>query len=238
MKPNTYYFPHDYNARRDPKIIRLIRDLKMDGYGTFWSVVEMLYDSGGFLLESEIPAYAWELRISEDNLKSVIYDYGLFKIEDGRITSDSALRRLEVRAEKSTKYRNNALKRWLKGDSDNGEEKNDENTKNGNPKKPAKKPKPVFRAPTLEQVKAFFFHQGVKNDEYAKFFDYYSSKNWKVGNVSMSDWLAAARRWLRNDYPGIDIRPCTVEDITSMLEEAPEQVFGSDGYEKPNLAIL
>lgn len=52
-----------------------------------------------------------------------------------------------------------------------------------------------FYIPTIEEVKEFF-----ENDiEADKYFNYYSSKGWVVGNKSpMKDWKAAARNWKMN----------------------------------------
>ncbi len=52
-----------------------------------------------------------------------------------------------------------------------------------------------FYIPSIEEVKEFF-----ENDlEADKYFNYYSSKGWVVGNKSpMKDWKAAARNWKMN----------------------------------------
>ncbi len=52
-----------------------------------------------------------------------------------------------------------------------------------------------FYKPSIEEVKEFF-----ENDlEAEKYFNYYSSKGWVVGNKSpMKDWKAAARNWKMN----------------------------------------
>ncbi len=52
-----------------------------------------------------------------------------------------------------------------------------------------------FYLPSIEEVKEFF-----ENDlEAEKYFNYYSSKGWVVGNKSpMKDWKAAARNWKMN----------------------------------------
>ena len=65
---------------------------------------------------------------------------------------------------------------------------NNTNTKNS-------KKNSSFYVPTIEEVKEFF-----ENDlEAEKYFNYYSSKGWVVGNKSpMKDWKAAARNWKMN----------------------------------------
>lgn len=55
-----------------------------------------------------------------------------------------------------------------------------------------------FTPPTVEDVRAFAEQHNLtmKAEEFA---DYYASKGWKVGNVAMKDWRAAARNWARRD---------------------------------------
>lgn len=51
-----------------------------------------------------------------------------------------------------------------------------------------------FVAPTLDEVK-----NEMGNDlEADKFFDFYTSKGWKVGKTPMVDWRASVRTWKRN----------------------------------------
>lgn len=51
-----------------------------------------------------------------------------------------------------------------------------------------------FIAPTLDEVKS-----EMGNDlEAEKFFDFYTSKGWKVGKAPMVDWRASVRTWKRN----------------------------------------
>ena len=41
-KRDTFYFPHEYNAKDDPKCERLIWEMGMEGYGMFWTLLEVL----------------------------------------------------------------------------------------------------------------------------------------------------------------------------------------------------
>lgn len=54
-----------------------------------------------------------------------------------------------------------------------------------------------FAKPTAEEVKAYSIELGVSNFDADHFVDYYESKGWKVGKVSMKDWKATVRNWLR-----------------------------------------
>jgi hypothetical protein len=59
-----------------------------------------------------------------------------------------------------------------------------------------------FYKPSMEEVKDFFKKSPVTEHaevEAEKYFNYYSSKGWVVGNKSpMKDWKAAARNWKLN----------------------------------------
>lgn len=60
-----------------------------------------------------------------------------------------------------------------------------------------------FQPPEREEVLNYFKWQGVKDHEASAmtddFYDFYSSKGWLVGNQSMKDWKASARRWFRGN---------------------------------------
>jgi hypothetical protein len=52
----------------------------------------------------------------------------------------------------------------------------------------------------LSDVAAFFAE--LKAPEPESFFDFYESKGWLVGKVSMKDWRASARKWVRENANG------------------------------------
>ena len=69
------------------------------------------------------------------------------------------------------------------------------------PAEPAPEPTPTrkrFVAPTLEEIREFCFEKNI-NTNVDKFFYYYKSKGWKVGNSPMKDWKAAVRKWAECD---------------------------------------
>ena len=55
-----------------------------------------------------------------------------------------------------------------------------------------------FVHPTKEEILDYCLEEGYGIDV-DRFYDYYSSKGWKVGNVSMKDWKATVRNWARRD---------------------------------------
>ena len=110
---STFYFPHDYNARNDAKIKRLIRTHGWQGYGIFWSLIEDLYQNNN-KLESDFEQLSYDLRTDAKVIQSVITDFDLFIINDGFFSSSSIERRLSHRIDKSLKAKENADKRWKK----------------------------------------------------------------------------------------------------------------------------
>lgn len=51
-----------------------------------------------------------------------------------------------------------------------------------------------FVKPTVEEIKAYC-EQRKNGIDAQKFFDFYESKGWKVGNTPMKNWQAAIRTW-------------------------------------------
>ena len=111
MPKDTFYFSHDYNARNDEKIKRLIRKHGMQGYGVFWSIVEDLYNNAN-ALRLDYDGIAYDLRSDSDTVFSVINDFDLFVFDVNSFGSLSVQKRLDERNDKSIKARESANKRW------------------------------------------------------------------------------------------------------------------------------
>jgi hypothetical protein len=104
----AYYFPHDYNARNDLKMERLIQAQGMEGVGLFWCLVEMLYEEGGELKRIDLPIIARKLHIHIKTLDKVLENYGLSE----KVWSNSVKVRLNLRKAKTESARLSALSRW------------------------------------------------------------------------------------------------------------------------------
>ena len=111
MPKDTFYFSHDYNARNDEKIKRLIRKHGMQGYGVVWSIVEDLYNNAN-ALRLDYDGIAYDLRSDSDTVFSVINDFDLFVFDVNTFGSLSVQKRLDERNDKSIKARESANKRW------------------------------------------------------------------------------------------------------------------------------
>lgn len=111
MKNETFYFSHDYNARNDFKIKKLISKLGYQGYGLYWAVIEDLYNNENSLPE-DYEMIAYDFRVDSTIIYSLINDFELFEIHDKNFSSTSVQKRLDARNEKSIKAKANAEKRW------------------------------------------------------------------------------------------------------------------------------
>ena len=111
MPKDTFYFSHDYNARNDEKIKRLIRKHGMQGYGVFWSIVEDLYNNAN-ALRTDYEGIAYDLRSDSELVASVVNDFDLFIFNGDYFGSNSVQERLEQRNDKSAKARKSANYRW------------------------------------------------------------------------------------------------------------------------------
>jgi len=100
----TYYFPHDSNAGRDPKCAALIKDFGMEGYGIYWSIIEILHEQKNGKLEKFpklIDGLAFELNIQNEALLQVIEalvkQYNLLQEDENWIWSNRVIENLQER---------------------------------------------------------------------------------------------------------------------------------------------
>ena len=82
----TFYFSHDYNARSDIKIKKLIVKHGYEGYGIFWALIEDLYQNEN-LLPLDYDCIAFDLRSNSKIIKSIINDFDLVKLDDDTFSS-------------------------------------------------------------------------------------------------------------------------------------------------------
>lgn len=178
MPKETYYFSHDYHARRDKKMIRLLAKEGIEAIGIYWCLIEMLYEEGGFLPLEECDCIADELRTQCERIETVIKNYRLFDNDGVRFWSKSVLKRIDLRNEKSKKAQQSAKNRWdkhanaLQSQSDGNAIKE----KKGN--KIKGKESITFVAPSLIEVKEYFLEKGYSDASAITAFNYYDSSGW------------------------------------------------------------
>lgn len=110
---DAYYFPHDSNAKDDPKNVLLIEQLGLEGYGIYWVLIEILRDQPEYryplLL---VPSLARKYNTTAEKMKAVIRGYGLFEIDEENFFSVSLLRRMVVIDDKRAKAKRAIEIRW------------------------------------------------------------------------------------------------------------------------------
>lgn len=99
---DAYYFPHDSNAKDDPKCVMLIEQLGMEGYGIYWMLVETLRDQPGYKYPlALLPALARRYNTTPEKVKTVVCNYGLFIVEGETVFfSRSLVKRMQPLEEK------------------------------------------------------------------------------------------------------------------------------------------
>jgi hypothetical protein len=119
---DAYYFSHDANARNDPKILALRSVYGYEGYGWYWALIEMLREQRDYKLKLDgkydCNAYAMQMQCTADAVKKFIndciFEFELFDSDGVYFWSNSLIRRMGLREEKSDKARKAALARWEK----------------------------------------------------------------------------------------------------------------------------
>lgn len=136
MSKEAYYFSHDANARNDPKILAMRSEYGIQGYGIYWTIVEMLREQEEYKLpvkEYIFNAIAMQVQCKDyakDDAKrfveSCINDYELFESDDAFFWSNSLLKRMDKRSSISEKRSKAAQARWSKASDTNNSQKTDD----------------------------------------------------------------------------------------------------------------
>lgn len=111
----TFYFPHDYNASNDIKILFLRQQLGMEGYGIYWYIVENLASAKGKLPLNITPILAMQMQVTEVKVMAVIQKFELFVIDEDKFFSKRLNDHLDLRSVLSEKGKIGANKRWNDG---------------------------------------------------------------------------------------------------------------------------
>lgn len=124
----TFFFSHDYNARNDPKMQRLLMKHGCAGIGVFWCIIEQLYEQGGELPMDEYESIAFALRVDAIAVQSIINESGLFKNDGVIFWSESVKNRLNKRSEIAEKRKKAAMNRWGKSQNDDKKQQLENNS--------------------------------------------------------------------------------------------------------------
>ena len=117
MAKDTYWFSHDYNARNDNKIKKLIAKHGFAGYGLFWAIIEELYNNDN-VLSTDYDLILSDRKAKPEIIKSIVEDFELFVVDGDHFGSTSVEKRLNERNSKSRKASESANLRWNKAKQD------------------------------------------------------------------------------------------------------------------------
>jgi hypothetical protein len=94
----TCYFSHDANAKDDFKIMLLIEELGLEGYGIFWILIETLREQQNYKYPLKLlSVLARKYNTTLAKLEVVVRNYHLFEIENECFFFSRSLnRRMEV----------------------------------------------------------------------------------------------------------------------------------------------
>lgn len=107
---DAYYFPHDSNAREDPKLAALRQEFGFEGVGIWWAIVELMHNQNNGKFE-KFPAFyvgiASVLGLDEAKVKhffsASIDRFNLFQENDKYIWSERVQNNLRERLNKRMK---------------------------------------------------------------------------------------------------------------------------------------
>lgn len=194
MSKDAYYFPHDSNAKDDPKCVLLIEQLGMEGYGIYWMLIETLREQPDYTYPvANIPALGRRYNTTAEKVKTVVCNYGLFTVKDDKIFFSNSLNRRmlvfeEKRAKRSEAGRLGNAARWKTSQTDRNAitmrsqfiaskvKKSKEKESIGKESMRGKR-KP-FSPPTPSEVESFFTENGYTAEAARRAFDYYTDANW------------------------------------------------------------
>ena len=114
MPLENLYFRHDFNARNNPKLLKLKMKMGMEGVGIYWCLLECLCELNGYLKEEDLETFCFNEHISIDKIKNVL-KIANFKYDKTKgYYSSGILERISKREEFCAKQKEKADKRWEK----------------------------------------------------------------------------------------------------------------------------
>ena len=95
--------------------------------------------------------------------------------------------------------------------------------------KDANASKKKFAPPSLEEVEAYCKERGNTVDA-AQFIDFYASKGWLVGKVTMKDWKAVVRTWERNRTTTSFSQPKQSQRAKNRFNDFPQRQYSDEDF--------
>lgn len=227
MAVSNRYFPHDSNAKDDPKCVLLIDEMGLEGYGIFWMLIEVLREQPEYSYPiANAMALARRYNTQPEQVDRVINNYGLFVVENDAIFFSESLRRRMLEAESIAQRRRNAsqkanLTRW--GKDANGIRTESERSPISSQYKSKSKYKEKrdsmeksaqrFTPPTIEEVREYINQNNYDCVDAEAFFNYYETNGWMAGRNPMKKWQSAVRTWQAREKKQPQQRQTQILDV-------------------------
>lgn len=197
------YFLHDTSAIDDEKVAELFINFGYEGVGLFYVILEKLGKQEKPVKTSVLKS---QLKVGKHLEKCWNYmeEIGIISSNNGDTFNKQLLNFAEKYKIKKEKTREK-VSEWRKN-QDNAENVtsyvpicNQPKVKVSKVKVIKEKDKKEFTPPFLDEVKLYFIEKGFGN--YQKFYDYYSTGNWKDKNgTQVSNWKQKAiANWFKDE---------------------------------------
>ena len=111
-------FPHEYNARNNPKLQNVLSALGLEGIGLYWCLIEQLYEQGGKIALNQCNCIAFALHLDCKCITRLISEFGLFENDGEFFWSNKVLTSISQRVGISQKRKSAASKRWNSSNTD------------------------------------------------------------------------------------------------------------------------
>lgn len=257
MSKDAYYFSHDSNARNDEKILMLRAYHGWAGYGIYWALIEMMFDSeDSTLSHDKLTGIAVSYNIDITSLKQIIstcVEETLFVSDGEKFWSESLSRRKQkfhdIRRKRSEAGKKGMAKRW--GSKKDNKCYNDDITKNNKGKerkvkesKDKERPKYNFDAVHMKLAE-LLFNKMKENNPNAKEPNYQSWANTfrlmmdrdnregkEIQEIIL--WTQKHHFWFKNILSADRLRKQYDRLLLQMKEDGKLQVISGGGHnEKP-----
>lgn len=197
------WFKHMSDAHRDPKLLSLIDEFGMEGYGMWWMICEVVADQYKATGDPELETSAKGWR----NLTGIYpkkFEKVVRFLEKGRLLFVTFSEKgIKVQIPKMRELKDNHTRNLQVTDKQEKEEEKEEEEDKRNTGEDAcassapqqdMPSRPKFSPPTVEEVSAYCRERGnLVNPE--QFVAFYESNGWRVGKNKMKNWKMAVVTW-------------------------------------------
>jgi len=243
---DSFYFSHDSNASRDPKITKMRSVYGAEGYGWFWMIIEMMRESENYKLDIKskyvFDAYAMQMQCERiklvDYINDCIHEFELFDTDDDYIWSNSLLKRMKIKDEKSQKAKQSANKRWNNTTMDANALEKDANAQKNDAYKERKgkdiKDKQVYRK--FDHLTLYVHeYERIKEEGYTKqeidsmldsIENYKKNTSYKSLNLTLKKWLKKDQEENKNKLVVIDKQKEFIKNQMEMRDITYEPNWG------------